>query len=208
MAAANKPVFTYFGLRGLGEVSRLLMAEGKIAYEDNRVDFKDWPTKKATTPFGQMPLLQVGGVTIAQSGAIERYIAKQAKLYGSNDLEAAQIDMIVEGVNDARKDFFGVQFNKDENERNAKYAAYGKDQLARWCGQLTALLKANGGGNGYFVGNSATYADIHFYRFFDEIQAKYPNEFKAYPELSALIARVAARPAIAGWLKARPATPH
>ena len=204
--AAVTPRLSYFGLRGLGEVTRLLFAEGKVAYEDHRVEGKDWPALKPSAPFGQMPLLTVGGVTIAQSNAIERYVAKLTKLYGADDLQKAQIDMVVEGVNEARANVFGVQFNKNADERKAKYEAYFKDQFARWAQQLTALLKANGGGNGYFVGSDVTYADIHFYRFFEHIRSLNPEAFKAYPELSALIDRVAARPNIAAWIKARPVT--
>jgi len=38
--------------------------------QDNRIEFAEWPVFKATTPFGQVPVLEVDGKVIAQSAAI------------------------------------------------------------------------------------------------------------------------------------------
>lgn len=38
--------------------------------QDNRIDFAEWPAFKPSTPFGQIPVLEVDGKVIAQSGAI------------------------------------------------------------------------------------------------------------------------------------------
>jgi len=203
-AVAAKPQLYYFAGRGRGEISRILFAEAGIAYDDKRVEGKDWPGLKATAPYGQMPFLKVGSLTVAQSGAVERYIARIGKLYGSNDLEAAQIDMVVEGVHDAVKNFVSAAYTKDAAEKKAKLEAYFKDDFGRWAGQLTALLKANGGGAGYFVGASVSLADVIAYIALEQMQQANAEAFKAYPELSALIARVAARPKIAAWIAARP----
>ena len=205
--ASAKPQLLYFNGRGRAEVTRLLCAEAGIAYDDTRVEGKDWPALKASAPYGQMPLLKVGTLTIAQSGAIERYIARQGKLYGANDLEAAQIDSICEGVHDTVKNFMAGAYSKDETEKKTKLAAYFKDDFPRWAAQLTALLKANGGGNGYFVGKDVTLADFVAYYALDIVRSANAEAFKAYPELSALIDRVAARPKVAAWIKARPVTP-
>jgi glutathione S-transferase len=205
-AAAAKPQLFYFNGRGRGEVSRLICAEAKIAYDDKRVEGKDWPAMKPTTPFGQMPLLKHGAVTIAQSAAIERYLARLGKLYGANDLEGAQIDMVCEGVHDAVKAFHTAFWTKDAAEKKTKMEAYFKDEFPRWAGQLTALLKANNGGAGYFVGAGVTYADILVYVGFEDVHKANAEAFKAFPELTAHFARVAARPNIAAWIKARPET--
>jgi len=205
-AAADKPKLYYFNGRGRAELTRLLFAEAKIAYDDIRVEGKDWPGMKATAPFGQMPLLKVGNVTIAQSHAIQRYAARLGKLYGANDEEAAKIDMITEGLSEATNAFATSQFLKDAAEKKAKTEAYFKDEFPRWAGQFTALLKANNGGAGYFVGAGCTYADIEAHYVLGWMKSVDEAAFKAFPELNALIDRVAARPNIAAWIKARPVT--
>lgn len=202
--ASAKPQLFYFNGRGRAEISRLMMAEAGIDYEDKRVEGKDWAALKPTAPYGQMPFMKVGALTIAQSAAIERYVARVGKLYGANDLEAAQIDMVCEGFHDAAKNFMAAAYNKDENEKKTKLAAYFKDEFPRWGAQLTALLKANGGE--YFVGKGVTLADFVGYMILDVIRGANADAVKAFPELNALVDRVAARPKVAAWIKARPVT--
>ena len=38
-----KVVYTYFDGRGRGELPRLVMKAGGIEFEDDRVQFEDWP---------------------------------------------------------------------------------------------------------------------------------------------------------------------
>jgi len=55
------------------------------------------------TPFGKVPVLEIDGKQIHQSGAICRYLAKQFGLNGSNDWEALEIDAIVDTFTDFRR---------------------------------------------------------------------------------------------------------
>jgi len=211
-AKQGKLKLYYFNGRGRGEFSRYLLAEAKIPYEDIRIDAKkDWMTGvnyKAKMPFGQVPVLEIPGAAgykLAQSSAVERYIARLGKLYGSNELEAAQIDMILEGMNDLAKGWRVAVSGADETEKKTKTAAYFKDEFPRWAGQITALLKANNGGAGYFVGKDVSLADIGLMFLFDNILASNSHALDSSPELAALYKRVQDRPNIAAWIKARPA---
>jgi glutathione S-transferase len=206
-AASAKLKLQYFPGRGRAEISRIMLAEKKVAYDDVRIPSADWPKHKASAPFGQMPLLFVGSHVIAQSAAIERYVARTTGLYGKDDSEAAAIDMVVEGVKDAVTPFITAAYTKDETEKKTKLEAYFKNDFSRWGGQLTALLKANDSGKGYFVGTDVTYADVYFYVAIDAIAQANATALKEFPELSALLTRVAARPNIAAWLKSRPVSP-
>jgi len=40
--------------------------------------------------FQQVPLLRIDGMNLVQSGAIARYLARKAHLYGDSDIEAAK----------------------------------------------------------------------------------------------------------------------
>lgn len=46
--------------------------------QDKRIPIPEWPAYKPTTPFGQVPLLQIGDTIIAQSAAIGVYLDLQA----------------------------------------------------------------------------------------------------------------------------------
>ncbi len=49
-----------------------------------------------------------------------------------------------------------------------------------------------------------TYADIALFNFWSVISKDYPEALANFPLVSALVARVAARPRIARWLRERP----
>ena len=54
-------------------------------------------------PMGQIPVLDVNDKRISQSIAISRFLGKKVGLAGSNDLEDAEIDSVVDSVNDLRQ---------------------------------------------------------------------------------------------------------
>ena len=54
-------------LKGRGEVIRFIFAQAGIEYEDKRIDKKDWPQLKPTTPTGMLPVLEVDGKQLASN---------------------------------------------------------------------------------------------------------------------------------------------
>merc|ERR1712051_345029 len=91
---------TYFNGKGRGETARLVLAYAGKDYEDRRVSFEDMPSLKPSLPFGQLPVLEVDGVNICQSMAISRYLANEFGLAGNSSLVKAQIDEVVDVIND------------------------------------------------------------------------------------------------------------
>ncbi len=81
----------YFNGRGLAELSRYILAIAGQEYEDARFEFSEWAAIKPTTPFGQVPLLEIkeeNSVThISQSNAIARFLANKFGLAGKTDIE-------------------------------------------------------------------------------------------------------------------------
>ena len=67
--AANSK-FYYFPLPGRGEPARLALALGGVPFSDVRVEGKDWPALKPSTPWGSLPYLALAdGAIIGQSRA-------------------------------------------------------------------------------------------------------------------------------------------
>merc|ERR1712105_360162 len=110
---------TYFNLRARGEPCRLLLAYGGIKYEDERIappwdPTSTWASLKPTTPFGQLPVLSWDGVEICQSMAAARFIAREVGLAGNSSLEQAQVDEVVDVIQDLINAWVKLYFAKDE----------------------------------------------------------------------------------------------
>ena len=63
---------------------------------------EDMPSLKPSLPFGQLPVLEVDGDTICQSMAIARYLASECGIAGSSGLVKAQVDEVVDVINDVQ----------------------------------------------------------------------------------------------------------
>lgn len=42
---------TYFNFRARGELSRFVLVQAGVQFEDKRVEYKDWPELKSRKPF-------------------------------------------------------------------------------------------------------------------------------------------------------------
>ena len=60
------------------------------------------PSLKPSLPFGQLPVLEIDGVTIGQSMAIARFLANEYGIAGSSNLVKAQVDEVVDVINDVQ----------------------------------------------------------------------------------------------------------
>ena len=60
------------------------------------------PSIKPSLPYGQLPVLEVDGVDICQSMAIARFLANEFGLSGNSSLVKAQIDEVVDVINDVQ----------------------------------------------------------------------------------------------------------
>jgi len=194
-----KPILTYFGGRGRGELTRLAFAEGNIEYEDRRVDDHSSLKSEGTLPFGQLPILQHNGVTLAQSNSIARYAARLGGLYGKDALEGGKIDMVVDGMIDVGSAISSAK--TDEEKEKLK-----KETLPAWFGHFEKLLKSNAP-NKVFVGDQVTLADLAVFRITDDVLAQNSEALNSFPNLKSHHDLVAQRPRIAAWLKKRPTTP-
>ena len=136
--------------------------------------------------------------TLAQSKAIERYVAKQTGLMGKSDEEAALIDSIGELVNDLK----------------TKYNAAKADhvQLTKFVNEVLPLQLSfvekfiDAYGSGYVIGNSVSLADIQLYNL---LKLSIPAEHKVIEiishKIASLLALVASIPGIKKWEDGRPA---
>ena len=64
-------------------------------------DFEVWKKMKPTMPWGQLPCLTWNGERLCQSMTICRFLAREMGIAGRNSLEMAQVDEIVDVIQDA-----------------------------------------------------------------------------------------------------------
>ena len=117
---------------------------GGIAFEDDRIQLADWERRKADTPFGALPVLEVDGQIVAQSNAINRYVGKLADLYPSDPWQAALCDEIMEAVEDINTKI-GATFFLPEEQKKAQREALVEGPIPFYLTRLQQRLEAHGG---------------------------------------------------------------
>jgi len=204
---APKYTLVYFDGRGRAELVRWELAYAGVEYEDKRISHQDWPNVKPTTPYGQLPYLEVGGKTLPQSATIARYIARQHGLTGKDDWEAAQADAIVDYIGDALKPLAALFGEKDEAKKSALKDAFVKELIQPYLQTLERNLKANNNGEGYLVGSKPTWADFAIVVALDNVVGMDTTVLDKYPTLKAHSQRVHELKGIKEWIAKRPNTP-
>ncbi|XP_022094701.1 S-crystallin SL11-like [Acanthaster planci] len=196
----------YFDTRGRAEATRMLFALAKQEFEDVRITKEEWPKIKPTTPQGHIPVLVVDGKELPQSAAIESFVAREFGLYGSNNWEAAQIDVVLETLKDVIDPMImPVMFERDQAKQAENAKNYYENVAPHHLTNLENLLKKNKDGNGYFMGDKASLADIIFFVTMGWFETPpFANKgLEHYPKLVALRDRLATND-LAKYLAERP----
>ena len=138
------------------EMSRMALFIGGIEFEDLRPS-REEITKMRTEgvfPFGQFPVLQVDGKTIAQTGAIARFCGKLSGLYPTeNDFYAAKVDEVIDLATDITGKIRPSLIEKNPEKKIEMRRELVETVLPNWLGFMETLLEKNGK-TGYFVDDS------------------------------------------------------
>jgi len=210
---SSQYTLTYFDIRGLAELPRLVLAASGAEWKDDRIPFSrnadgsfdrgDWEERKKHTPYGQVPVLVLAdGTQLAQSAAIIRFISSRHGLSGKGDVEAALVDAGLEHISDVRRNFFSAKSDA------AKVAAFWESGLAA----SLAHLEKNVASDLYFAkSGQLTYTDIALYylRFvlLTENADAVNKAFATTPKLLKIAEAVEKEPKIAAYLAQRKQTP-
>ena len=218
---------TYFAVRGVAEVIRLEFAAAKQDYEDKRfaLDFgvpgdfstiirKEFDEAKAAgelkPSMGQVPLLEVDGVKIGQSKAIERFLAKRFGFAGSSDVEEAIVDALCETIRDGKDTYQKKRSIADADEKKAAMEKYFAEELPEFVAKAEASVPEGPGP--FLVGGKLSLADLHWFQFLAAPKGFFDNAegakaaFQACPKIKAAVEAVAANPEIQAWIEKRPDT--
>lgn len=191
---------TYFNFTGRGELARLIFHFGGVTFEDNRVDHAALATLKPTLPLGQLPVLEVDGLTYSQSMAIARYAAKVAGLYPEDPLLALGVDMISETLIELSGPMGEIVYRiKDEELKAEKIKTFLEVTLPKAFAVLESKVQGK-----FFLGDKASFADVHLFSFVSMITTNIAiADLSAFPKLLAVVEHVKANSGVAAYLAAQ-----
>jgi len=211
---------SYFNVRGFAEPIRYLFVIGGRPFEDFRypVEFvngfkaDEWEADKKSGKFAfalnQIPVLETPKFQLGQSRAIQRYLARDFGLNGSNEIEAAQIDAFCEHVRDLAQQRGDAVRKVERKDSGAAGTVWVNEQLPLWLPELEAAIS---GPDGYVVGNRTSVADIVLFFTFADIfiddLAAVTKQLESTPKIAAIVKRIGELPEIVSYRNSRPQTP-
>lgn len=156
-----KPVLVYWPVHGRSDFCQAMLVAGNVPYELDTDTANSWPAAKEETPFGQIPVLHHGDMTIGQGGAINRYCAKLAGLYPSGVVEQATCDMYLEQIMDIFSGIFKAYNETDKDTKIEKWKMLETEFLPKNFKLLEKNLVASG--KPFFGGDEINAADVAFF---------------------------------------------
>jgi len=192
------------------EVLRVSLFIKDIPFEDARVSREEFvhliktgflPNGKRA-PFHQLPVIEVDGKIIGQTGAIARYCGKVSNLYSDDIFLAAKIDQIIDAATDITNLVSPTIREKDQIKKMEDRKVLVNKLLPRWFRYLENLLSEN---NSTWFVEKMTIADIAIWRLLgwltsgiiDGIPTSIVDDF---PKLKNIHHQVHTHPKVQEWM--------
>jgi len=152
------------------EVLRVSLFISNTPFEDVRITREEFINMIKTgylpngkkVPFHQLPVIEVDGEIIGQTGAIARYCGKISNLYSNDNFNAAKIDQIIDAATDITNLVSPTIREKDEQKKIEDRLLLKNKLLPRWFRYLENILSEST--SDWFVENKMTIADIAMWR--------------------------------------------
>ena len=210
----------YWGIRGLGQPIRLLLASADVPFSEIRLgvlqdgtllnenkEDEDWGSVRATLdmPFPNLPFLidnsEKPPVNLSQSNAILRYLARRFDFYGDSESDRIEIDVLQDEAYDFRNEIIDTAYTLDESYA-AKFENFSTNTLPHYLDSFEAYL-AQRNQKYFFVGNRLSLVDFILYELFWQMTLMVPNSISEFnrPALFAFIRAFEKEPRIENYLK-------
>jgi glutathione S-transferase len=154
-----------------------------------------------------MPVLTMGDLKLVQSISIARFLAKRFHLVGTNDMEQAQCDVVVDTCKDLLDLYVNKVFKLTEDQKEGALKIFLAEDVPKHMENLEKLSLLYGT-SGHCVGNSLTWADLMVFDIYSIIQEKSQNLMNIkFEHIEKIKKTVEDHPNISAYLKSRPETP-
>ncbi|XP_045165952.2 probable glutathione S-transferase 9 isoform X2 [Mercenaria mercenaria] len=206
----------YFDIRGRAEIPRLLLTYTGIKFEDKRLRIEsnghcnEWIELKSKMPQKVLPVLEVDGKQLSQSLTICRYLAREFGLCGKTNWEQAQVEQVVDTMDDLRAEVAKWIYEKDTVKKDEIASNLRSEIYPKFFGILETILRENEENNnrsGYFVGDHLTLADLSVFETFTFPLSIHPDIFDDHLELQEHRQRIMTDKHLAEYIKNRPERP-
>ncbi|ELR15158.1 glutathione transferase subfamily protein [Acanthamoeba castellanii str. Neff] len=208
----TKPTLTYFNVIGRAEVARLMLEDAGADYHFVPVaNWPDWSDDKARLTaagklaFGQVPLYEEpDGLTLVQSGAIARHLARKLGFNGADAHEEALIDQANEGVVDTITAMAEPIFRTPAALQTEAKQKLVRETLPAHLAMFEKLLEKNGNKGAFLVGAKLSYADLNLWVALELVFARVEGSrdalLGAFPAVKKLIESVSGRERIKAYI--------
>ena len=201
--ASSEPIrLTYFAGYGLAEQVRWMMAASEITFEQVALQSHEeflQLRRDGKLLFGQLPLLEIDGLRLVQSQAMVRYVAQRGKLCGTTLAESALVDMVAEGIKDARG--LVVSFPFVGPGEQANLIADIPQRTAKQLQPLEALIQSRENGTVGFLATGLSAADVLLAELAEELLEMRSDALALYPKITKLHKQVTDLPQMQRYLK-------
>jgi glutathione S-transferase len=187
----------YFQGRGRAETTRWMLALNQITFENIPIETPEALTalrESGRLPFDQLPLLEIEGQRLSQSGALIRYLARYGGYYGDTDKDALWCDIIAGAIADFAETGLQAAFQPTETE--ARRAL--QTRFAKFGPKFEAQLAQNN--SGFCVGKYLTFADVILVEALSGYLEWVPDILDNSPLLNILNEKIINIPSIASYL--------
>jgi glutathione S-transferase len=177
---------TYFPARARVEPARLMLELVGVPYEIEAISVETWagPDGKEhhqqCTPFGQLPILHDGDLTICQSRAIHRYLARKLGLYGDTIQDAARVDEVYETADEIFLDISSFHWNPQFHHSRAQHRETMRGKLTL-LQRYFARLRADA--EHWLLPGRYTLADVAMAFVLESTLPLHPGLLHEFPEL-------------------------
>ncbi len=149
------------------EVLRVSLFIGNIPFEDVRISKDEFREivftgkfrEEIEIPFHQLPVLEIDGKIVGQTGAIARYCGKLSNLYPKDDFLAAKVDQIIDTATDITNLVSPTVREKNEILKKEMRERLTNKLLPRWFNYLEKILQKEKNST-WFVNDKMSIADI------------------------------------------------
>ena len=193
------------------EVLRVSLYISNTPFEDIRISREEFINMIKTgflpngkrVPFHQLPVIEVNGEIIGQTGAIARYCGKISNLYSDDNINAAKIDQIIDAATDITNLVSPTIREKDEQKKLEDRLLLKNKLLPRWFKYLENILSEDT--SEWFVENKMTIADIAMWRLLGWLTSGIidgipPTIIDNYPKLKNIHYKVHHHPKVQEWM--------
>ena len=194
------------------EVLRVSLFIGGIPFEDIRISREEFIEviltgklrEEIDIPFHQLPVLEINGKIIGQTGGIARYCGKLSNLYPKDNLHAAKVDQIIDTASAITNLVSPPVREKNKIIKKEMRERLTNRLLPRWFNYLEKLLQKEEGSK-WFVNNKISIADIAIWRLLGWLKSGMldgipKNICDNHPKLNNIYSEVHKYPKVQEWM--------